>query len=63
MYTTREQAVTLDYRGIHKGITAKAKKYGVTYTHLYLVLTGKRSSKSLIEKIAKDDPYLLEMYQ
>lgn len=61
MYRYREQAVELDERGRRVGIVAAAKEFGVTYPHLYLVLSGARPSKRLMLKVRTYHPELLEV--
>jgi hypothetical protein len=61
MYRTREQAIIRDGRGFRKGVCAVAKELGVTYTHLYLILAGKRKSERLLTRIKLSHPELLEI--
>lgn len=60
MYTSREQPVIIDRHGKRKGIKAVAKELGVTYTHLYLVLAGKRESSRLMAQVESTHPELIK---
>lgn len=60
MYTPTHVSVCLDERGAHKYIGRAACDLCVSRTHLYLVLTGKRTSKRLMERIKARHPELLE---
>lgn len=44
-----------------RGIAQAARDLNVSYVHLYLVLEGKRESKSLMERIKLIHPELLEL--
>jgi hypothetical protein len=61
MYRAREQAVTRDARGHRKGIVAVAQEFKVSYTHLYLILKGKRDSARIMALVKAHHPELLEV--
>lgn len=63
MHTAKEQPVTRDEQGRRKGIFAAARDLGVTYTHLYLVLDGKRDSAKLKAAIHAIHPELEELHK